>query len=210
MYRRTVKGIIDRVVAAAVLIPLLILMAVVAVVIKISDPKAPVIFRQKRCGKDRVPFVCYKFRTMSVSAPKNVPTRDLEEATSHITPVGKILRKWSIDEIPQIFNILKGEMSFVGPRPVIFEEEELLKAREEAGAMGVFPGMTGLAQINGRDEVDDREKARLDGLYAKNLSPLLDAKIFLWTIPAVIFKKGIREGKIGRHKKDAVADDEEK
>lgn len=200
MYRKYIKRSVDVVLASLLIVALSPLLLITYIIIKISELSSPAVFKQERCGKDKVPFILYKFRTMSVNAPKNVPTSELESANQHITKLGKFLRATSLDELPQLFNVFKGDMSFVGPRPVIFEETKLIAARDKYKANGVLPGLTGLAQINGRDEVGVDKKARMDGIYARNLSAKLDMSIFFMTVPAVISRKGVREGKIGDKK----------
>lgn len=132
---------------------------------------------------------------MYITAPKDMPTWKLENPEEHITPVGKFLRKTSLDELPQLFNIFKGEMSLIGPRPVVLKEKKLIEAREKVGANDVRPGLTGWAQINGRDLVGIKEKAELDGRYVKRMSLFVDFKVFFKTILYVLKKEGIREGK---------------
>lgn len=132
---------------------------------------------------------------MYTTAPKDMPTWKLENPEEHITPVGKFLRKTSMDELPQLFNIFKGEMSLIGPRPVVLKEKKLIKAREKVGANDVRPGLTGWAQINGRDLVGTKEKAELDGRYVKRMSFLVDCKVFIKTILYVLRKEGVQEGK---------------
>lgn len=195
MYQNYIKFILDKILAVIALIVLSPIILITALIIKIKEPKSPVLFIQDRSGRDRLPFKCYKFRSMTTSAPKNASTWELENPENYITPFGAFMRKTSLDELPQLVNILKGDMSFVGPRPVILKEEELLDLREEYGACRVKPGITGLSQISGRDDLPPRKKAKMDGLYAKNVNFIDDMKIFLKTIPAVIFGEGISEGK---------------
>lgn len=195
MYKNHIKFILDKILAVFALVVLSPIILITAIIIKVTEPKDPVIFVQERSGINRKPFNCYKFRSMRSSAPKNASTWELENPEIYITSFGKFIRKTSIDEIPQIFNILKGDMSFVGPRPVILKEEQLLNLREKYGACDVKPGITGLAQISGRDDLPPRQKAKMDGLYAKNVNFVDDIKLFLKTIPAVIFSKGVTEGK---------------
>lgn len=195
MYQQVVKRVLDTVLALFLLLLTSPIFAVAALLIKLSEPDAPVIFQQPRAGKLCRSFTLYKFRTMRVSAPADAPTWALEDADSHISPLGKFLRATSIDELPQLVNILKGDMSFVGPRPVIFQESELIEKRHQCGVYSVLPGLTGYAQINGRDDISLEEKVRLDKVYAENISFLTDASILLQTIPAVLFRKGISEGK---------------
>jgi lipopolysaccharide/colanic/teichoic acid biosynthesis glycosyltransferase/glycosyltransferase involved in cell wall biosynthesis len=192
MYSIT-KRSLDILVSSIILILFIPLFLIVAICIKIDSP-GPVFFRQERLGKAKELFTIYKFRTMHANTPKNIPTAKLHEPKRHITRVGKILRKTSIDELPQLFNILKGDMSIVGPRPVILTEEDLIAERELVGAYDVLPGVTGLAQINGRDEVGVFEKARLDGEYVEKQTLFFDLKIFISTLAYVLKMDGIVEG----------------
>jgi len=192
MYRY-IKRLFDFILAATLLIIFIPLFLIVAVLIKCDSP-GPIFFRQKRVGIHKKNFMIYKFRTMGNNTPKNVPTAKLMSAEQHITNVGKFLRKSSIDELPQLFNIIKGEMSIVGPRPVIPAEEELIQERTELGAYAILPGVTGLAQINGRDSVGIVEKARYDGEYAKKESFLYDVKILMSTIAYVLKMDDVIEG----------------
>ncbi|MCI5840217.1 MAG: sugar transferase [Peptoniphilaceae bacterium] len=194
MYRKFFKNIIDRIIALFIFIILIPFSVCFCIFLKLKNTKEPIFFVQQRSGKNRKPFKCYKFRTMKIDTPKNVPTNKLENPEKYITKTGKFLRKTSIDELPQILNIILGDMSFIGPRPVILNETELLDLRDEYGANDVKPGLTGLAQISGRDNLKMKEKAQLDGEYARNLSFLYDLKIILRTIPYVLKKEGIKEG----------------
>lgn len=157
------------------------------------ESKGPIFFIQERVGKDNKKFKIYKFRSMKVEAP-NVATALLDNHEKFITNVGRFLRKTSLDELPQLFNIVKGDMLFVGPRPVISEEYELVNRRTEETVHTIYPGITGWAQINGRDEVSIEEKVKLDSYYLKNKSIFLDIKIIFLTIVRVIKKDGIVEG----------------
>jgi O-antigen biosynthesis protein WbqP len=178
------------------LISLLILSAIwviVAALIK-TDSKGPVLFKQLRYGKDKHPFTIYKFRTMTIEAPSNSATNDLANAASFITRTGKIMRKLSIDELPQFYNVLRGEMSLVGPRPVILQESNLIEERDKYQANRCTPGITGWAQANGRDEVDIYEKARMDGEYAENFGFIMDLRCMIKTVDTILFAKGYKEG----------------
>ncbi len=168
-------------------------MAIVAIVAAI-DTKGSPIFVQDRMGRFDTPFKIYKFRTMSVLAPANVATHKLENPEKYISRVGELLRRMSLDELPQLFNVLKGDMSFVGPRPVVLSERDLLRLRHRNGASRVRPGITGLAQISGRDTVTVYEKARLDSKYAKTYSLKEDMSILVKTAMQVIHSEGIVEG----------------
>lgn len=170
--------------------PVALIVAVVAAV----DTKGSPLFVQKRMGRYNQPFSMLKFRTMSVSAPANVATYELRHADRYISKVGGVLRKLSLDELPQLWNIFVGDMSFVGPRPVVLTETDLLARRTANGAASVRPGLTGLAQVNGRDDVAVREKARLDGLYARKQGLALDWHILCRTVDCVLHARGVTEG----------------
>ena len=165
----------------------------IAIAIKL-DSEGPVIFKQKRFGIHKKTFYVFKFRTMKVETPKYVATRDLQNPEQWITRVGAFLRKTSLDELPQLCNILVGDMSIVGPRPVVVSERDVIEAREKYGANDVLPGLTGWAQINGRDNLSTDIKAKLDGYYVKNRSLITDIKCIVRTIPYVLKRKGIVEG----------------
>lgn len=165
----------------------------IAIAIKL-DSEGPVIFKQKRFGIHKKTFYVFKFRTMKVESPKYVATRDLQNPEQWITRVGAFLRKTSLDELPQLCNILVGDMSIVGPRPVVVSERGVIEAREKYGANDVLPGLTGWAQINGRDNLSTDIKAKLDGYYVKNRSLIMDIKCIVRTIPYVLKRKGIVEG----------------
>ena len=200
MYRHCVKRVLDFMLALVGLIALSPLLLIIAVVVKLTSP-GPVLFKQERSGLHRKHFMIYKYRTMWVDAPKNKATYLLKNAKSHITPVGQFLRKTSLDELPQLVNILKGEMSFVGPRPVVYTEFNLIDERDKYGANDVLPGLTGLAQLNGRDKVRFKEKARMDGEYAANITFLGDLKLVLRTFVSVFASKDIVEGRQENDKK---------
>lgn len=165
----------------------------IAIAIKL-DSEGPVIFKQKRFGIHKKTFYVFKFRTMKVESPKYVATRDLQNPEQWITRVGAFLRKTSLDELPQLCNILVGDMSIVGPRPVVVSERDVIEARDKYGANDVLPGLTGWAQINGRDNLSTDMKAKLDGYYVKNRSLIMDIKCIVRTIPYVLKRKGIVEG----------------
>lgn len=164
-----------------------------AIIIRLESP-GPALFRQKRYGKDKQPFTVYKFRSMSTQAPKNMPTNDFHDAHTYITQVGRIIRKLSIDELPQFYNVLKGDMSLVGPRPVVLSEKRIIKLRDNYGANSVKPGITGWAQVNGRDELDDITKAELDGYYVDNFGLKMDIRCVLKTIWVILSIAGHVEG----------------
>ena len=193
MYRRYVKRILDVTGAFVLLIALLPFWALISLVIKL-DSKGPVLFKQKRLGMNEVPFQIYKFRTMRTDAPSEMATNQLYQSGRYITRVGVYLRTLSLDELPQLYNILKGDMSFVGFRPCLWNEFELDEERRKTGAYAVRPGITGLAQIRGRDELDPREKALYDGVYAKNVGFDYDLRILTKTLFAVFNKEGYHEG----------------
>ncbi|OHW61891.1 undecaprenyl phosphate N,N'-diacetylbacillosamine 1-phosphate transferase [Andreesenia angusta] len=171
------------------------------ILIKLDSP-GPILFRQKRVGINRGNFDILKFRTMSIDTPKDTPTHMLENPEQYITKVGKVLRKTSLDELPQIFNILKGEMSIVGPRPALWNQYDLLDERDKYGANNIRPGLTGWAQIHGRDEISIEEKAKLDGYYVENMGIGMDLKCFFGTFVAVVKSEGFAEGG-GQNKKNS-------
>ena len=172
---------------------------VIALAIKI-DSKGPVLFKQKRVGKDKKHFMIYKFRSMYVNAPSDMPTHLLKDPSAMITRVGAFLRKTSLDELPQLINIFKGEMSIVGPRPALWNQYDLIEERDKYGANQIRPGLTGWAQINGRDELEIDEKSKLDGYYVQHMSLSLDAKCFLGTFISVLKSDGVVEGGTGQRK----------
>ena len=189
-----IKRCIDIVLSLGAIVFLSPVLLVLAVLIKL-DSKGPVLFRQKRVGKGKTHFEILKFRTMYADVPKDVPTHLLADPASKITKIGRFLRKSSLDELPQIFNILKGEMSIIGPRPALWNQFDLIEERDKYGANDVRPGLTGLAQVMGRDELPIDIKARYDGDYVKNISFSNDVKIFFRTIFSVASADGIKEGK---------------
>lgn len=199
MYIRFFKRLCDFCISLICSIVFLPIFIVLIIVVKL-DSKGPVFFRQERVGKDKKLFHILKFRTMKVDTPKEIPTCMLENPEQYITRVGKFLRKTSLDELPQIWNILAGQMSLIGPRPVIPREEKLIAERDLYGANNIRPGLTGWAQINGRDEVSWKEKARLDGEYVQRMSFSFDLKCFLKTIVAVLKREGMVEGTAGQAK----------
>lgn len=174
-----------------VLIPIFI---IVGIIIKCSS-KGPVFFKQKRVGINEKPIYIHKFRSMKMAAPCECATNELENADSYITKFGKFIRKTSIDELPQLFDIFVGKMSIIGPRPIIFTEVELMKLRKEANVYRIKPGLTGLAQISGRDLMNIHIKAQIDAEYTRRRNFFLDFLIFFKTIFYVLFRRGIHEGK---------------
>lgn len=165
------------------------------------DSKGPIFFKQKRVGKGKSHFMILKFRTMKVDTPKDCPTHLLENPDQYITRMGKFMRKTSLDELPQIYNILVGQMSIIGPRPALWNQFDLIVERDKYGANDVMPGLTGWAQINGRDELPIDVKAKLDGEYVEKMSFLFDCKCFLKTITSVLKHDGVVEGGTGSLKK---------
>lgn len=194
MYRRFFKRLIDLLLSLLGTVLLSPVLAALAVWVKCSSP-GPVLFRQKRVGRDKTYFQIYKFRSMRSDTPKDMPTHLLENPEAFITPAGRFLRRTSLDELPQLFNILKGEMSIVGPRPALWNQDDLVAERDKYSANGCVPGLTGYAQVHGRDELPIPEKARLDGYYAQHLSLWLDVKIFFRTIGSVLHHEGVVEGR---------------
>lgn len=192
----TIKRKIDMVLSGGAIILLSPVMAGIAVAIKLDSP-GPVLFKQKRVGKDKELFEIWKFRTMRTDTPKDMPTHMLGNADAYITKIGKFLRKTSLDELPQIFNIFSGKMSIIGPRPALWNQEDLILERDKYGANDVTPGLTGWAQINGRDELEIPIKAEFDGAYVKNMGLKMDIKCFLGTIGSVLTHDGVVEGGTG-------------
>ncbi|MHC5269457.1 sugar transferase [Enterococcus sp. LJL98] len=191
-----IKRIIDFVLALIGLIILSPVFLVLILAIKL-DSKGPVFFKQKRFGKEKVFFNILKFRTMRIDTPKDTPTHLLTNPDQWITKVGKFLRKTSLDELPQIINILTGEMSIIGPRPALWNQVDLIEEREKYGANDIPVGLTGWAQINGRDELPIEVKAKLDGEYAEKISFPMDVKCFFGTIVSVAKHDGVVEGGTG-------------
>ena len=188
-----IKRASDIAIAGILLIALAPLFALVAVLIRMDSP-GPVLFMQERVGRGGEKFRMYKFRSMYTHVPPSVATKNLLNSGRCITRVGRALRKSSIDELPQLINVLRGEMSLIGPRPLVPEEEEIHSLRTELGAYNVRPGITGLAQVNGRDCVDAKSKAEIDAWYANNLSVWLDIKIIMFSLLCVVTARGIQEG----------------
>ncbi|MEK5585135.1 sugar transferase [Paenibacillus sp. FSL P2-0536] len=188
-----VKQTIDFLLALIGMLVLWPVLLIIAIAIKITS-KGPVLFKQKRLGKNKLEFYILKFRTMRTDTPQDMPTHLLEDPDFFITKVGKFLRKTSLDELPQIINILKGEMSIVGPRPALWNQYDLIAERDKYGANDIKPGLTGWAQINGRDELPIEKKASLDGEYTTSLSLIFDIKVFFMTILSVLKSDGVKEG----------------
>ena len=202
MYKKFFKRAFDLTLSVVGLIVLLPVFAVIAVVMKISDP-GPVFFKQKRVGIHKTYFELYKFRSMKVDTP-DIPTHLLENPEQYISGIGKFLRKTSLDELPQLFNIISGRMSIIGPRPALWNQDDLVAERDKYGANDVLPGLTGWAQINGRDELEIPVKAKLDGEYVEKMSFLFDLKCFFGTFSAVLKSDGVVEGGTGETKKQTA------
>ena len=200
MYKNFLKRLLDIILSLAGIIVLAIPMLIVAIAIKVDDP-GPAIFKQKRVGKNKKLFWLYKFRSMKVNTP-DIPTHLLENPEQYISKIGAFIRKTSIDELPQLFNILKGDMAVIGPRPALWNQDDLIAERDKYGANDVRPGLTGWAQINGRDELEIPVKAKLDGEYVQNISFLFDCKCFFGTITSVLKHDGVVEGGTGTMKKE--------
>ena len=204
MYKHVVKRMLDLILSAMGILVLSIPMLILVIAIKL-DSKGPVLFKQKRVGIHKTHFNILKFRTMRIDTPKDVPTHLLENPQQWITKVGGFLRKTSLDELPQIFNIFAGHMSIIGPRPALWNQYDLLEERDKYGANDIKPGLTGWAQINGRDELEIPVKAKLDGEYTASLNQRkgfrMDVKCFIQTITSVLKSKGIVEGGTGALRK---------
>jgi O-antigen biosynthesis protein WbqP len=193
MYKSLWKRVVDFCMASAGLVILLPLFLLLAFCVKL-DSAGPVFLKQKRSGKDKKVFHMYKFRTMRPDAPIYIPTYCLSRPECYITRTGRFLRRFSLDELPQLFNVVRGEMSLIGPRPALWNEYRLLAERDKYGANGILPGLSGLAQVRGRDELSVKAKAMLDGEYARNVSFRLDARCFFETFAAVLSARGVVEG----------------
>lgn len=195
MYRK-VKRVVDAVISFLGLVLLSWVFLILIIAIKL-DSKGPILFKQKRVGIGKSHFFIYKFRTMRTDTPKDVPTHLLENPEQYITKVGRFLRKTSLDELPQIMNILKGDMAIVGPRPALWNQFDLIAERDKYGANDILPGLTGWAQVNGRDELEIEEKARLDGEYVRRMSFLFDSRCIIKTVTSVWKHEGVVEGGTG-------------
>lgn len=204
MYRRFFKRFIDLVLSFLAMLVLAIPMVIFAVIIKL-DSKGPVLFWQKRVGLHKETFMMPKFRSMYTETPAEMPTHLLNDPDRWITPVGRVYRKLSIDELPQIWSIFTGKMSIIGPRPALWNQVDLIEERDKYGANDVRPGLTGWAQINGRDELEIPVKAKLDGEYVEKISFLFDCNCFLGTILAVLRRDGVVEGGTGVLQKENQA-----
>lgn len=214
MYRYVIKRIFDIFLSGVAIILLALPMLVIALAIKIDDPGS-VLFKQKRVGKKEnganTYFMIWKFRSMKMSTPHDTPTHLLENPEQYITHVGRFIRKTSMDELPQIYQVFLGKLSVVGPRPALWSQDDLIAEREKYGANDIKPGITGWAQINGRDELEIEVKAKLDGEYAATLNAgkfrgfVMDAKCFFGTIVSVLRSDGVVEGGTGEMKKQEKA-----
>ena len=207
MYRHFFKRLIDIVLSFIGIVVLALPMLVFAFIIKAEDP-GPVFFRQKRIGIHKTQFSLLKFRSMKMSTPHDMPTHMLENPEQYILRCGRWMRKMSIDELPQLFNILTGKMSIIGPRPALWNQDDLVAERDKYGANDVKPGLTGWAQINGRDELEIPVKAKLDGEYVAALNAghgkgfTMDCKCFFGTIKSVLQHDGVVEGGTGEMKRE--------
>lgn len=196
MFYLKFKRFYDFILALLGLIVLSPLFLIIMLIIKL-DSKGPILFKQKRIGRNKKHFFILKFRTMRIDTPKDTPTHMLENPQQWITKMGKFLRKTSLDELPQIINILKGDMSIIGPRPALWNQYDLIDERDKYDVHKLYPGLTGYAQINGRDELPIPEKAKLDGFYVEHISLWLDIKIFFGTIVSIFKSDGVVEGGTG-------------
>ena len=201
MYRNFGKRMMDILLSGIALIPLSVVYLILAAAIKIDDP-GPVFFRQKRVGLHKTHFEIMKFRTMKMETPKDMPTHLLKNPEQYITRVGGFLRKYSLDELPQILQIFTGKMSIVGPRPALWNQFDLIEERDKYGANDVRPGLTGWAQINGRDELPIDVKARLDGEYVEKMGFFFDIRCMLGTVLPVFTGAGVVEGGTGKLEKE--------
>ena len=200
MYQKYLKRMLAVVLSLLGIVMLGWLLIGLSIAIKLDSP-GPVLFKQKRVGRNKSHFYILKFRTMRTDTPKDMPTHLLANPEQYITRVGKFLRKTSLDELPQLFNILMGHMAIIGPRPALWNQFDLIAERDKYGANDIRPGLTGWAQINGRDELEIDVKARLDGEYVENLSFGFDLRCFFGTIAAVLRSDGVVEGGTGTLKK---------
>ncbi len=194
MYPKVIKRGIDVLLSFLALVVLSPVFLLLILLVKLTS-RGPVLFRQKRVGRGKAYFTILKFRTMYADTPSDVPTHLLKDPSARITPMGRFLRFTSLDELPQMLNILCGQMSIIGPRPALWNQDDLVTARDAYGANDVTPGLTGLAQVSGRDELPIAQKAELDGYYAQHIGFLLDCRIFLHTILNVFRGSGVVEGK---------------
>ena len=203
IYNKVLKRVIDIVCSLMAIIFLSIIYIPICIIVKCTSD-GPVFFKQKRVGKDKSYFNILKFRTMRIDTPKDCPTHLLENPDQYITKVGKFLRKTSLDELPQIFNILKGDMSVIGPRPALWNQDDLVAERDKYNINSLRPGLTGWAQINGRDELPIPVKVEMDKKYYDNLSFLFDVKCLFLTIKSVLKSDGVVEGGTGQMSEDEI------
>lgn len=203
MYKKYLKRAIDIILSLFAIIILAVPMGIAAVIIKLDSPGS-VFFKQKRIGIHKTTFNIIKFRSMPVTAPHDTPTHQLKNAESMLSGWQKFIRKTSIDELPQIYNIFLGQMSIIGPRPALWNQYDLIAERDKYGANDIKPGLTGWAQINGRDELEIAEKARLDGEYASKISFSFDCLCFFKTITSVLRHDGVVEGGTGEKQKEEL------
>jgi len=201
MYKRFFKRLIDIVLSACGIVILSPVLLLLVIAIRLDSP-GPVLFKQKRVGLHKSHFNILKFRTMRIDTPRDMPTHLLENPEQWITKVGGFLRRTSLDELPQIFNIFMGQMSVIGPRPALWNQYDLIAERDKYGANDVVPGLTGWAQINGRDELPIEVKGKLDGEYVERMSFLFDVKCFFGTIASVLKSDGVVEGGTGAMEKE--------
>ena len=206
MYQSFLKRALDLLLSGIGLLLAGVPMLIVAAVIKAEDP-GPAVFRQKRVGIHKTYFTLYKFRSMKMSTPHDVPTHQLENPEQYLLKSGKFIRKYSIDELPQLLNIFRGDMSIIGPRPALWNQDDLIAERDRYGANDVKPGLTGWAQINGRDELEIPVKAKLDGDYAEKISFLFDCRCFFGTFFKVLRHEGVVEGGTGELNKSTKKND---
>lgn len=210
MYKHFLKRLFDFSISFVAIIVLIPVWIILTIAIFVTDP-GTIVFKQNRVGKNKKIFKILKFRTMKMSTPRDVPTHMLENPDQYFTPIGKFLRKTSLDELPQLFNILFGQMAIIGPRPALWNQDDLIAERDKYGANSIRPGLTGWAQINGRDELEISVKAKLDGEYVEKLSFAFDVKCFFGTIKSVLKHDGVVEGGTGElHKEKAESEKAEK
>ena len=201
MYKNFLKRVLDFFMSLLGIVVLSPIFLILAIIIKLTSP-GPILFKQKRVGKNKSHFNILKFRTMRTDTPKDCPTHLLSNPDQYITKIGKFMRKTSLDELPQLFNILKGDMAIIGPRPALWNQYDLIEERDKYKANDIKPGLTGWAQINGRDELEIDVKAALDGEYDEKMSFLFDCKCFFGTITSVLKSDGVVEGGTGEMKKE--------
>ena len=196
MYCKFFKRFLDFLLSFTAMVLFFWLFLILMILVKVTSP-GPIFFRQKRVGIHKTYFWMLKFRTMRIDTPKDVPTHLLANPEQYITPIGRFLRKTSLDELPQLWNILVGDMAIVGPRPALWNQGDLIAERDRYGANEVRPGLTGWAQINGRDELEIPVKAKFDGEYVKQISLFFDIRILFGTIRSVAVQEGVKEGGTG-------------